>query len=224
MGGDASDYPDFKPDTVDIVDALDNLTKFLKGDSSADSSTYITQVKGAFSDEDDQKSFALRLIIHYHGDIHQPLHTVAAVDKYYPKGDSGGNYEHIPEKGDTGVTNMHSVWDSVIYEDCGYPELPLDSDAWDTLTTNAGDIYTAYPIDQSILKEGDFLGWATEGLQMAKDYVYKDFNFNGEQTQAYIDRGAPVLKARMMYGSERLAATIESIYGANSAVQEAFLQ
>ena len=41
MGGDASDFPDFQEDDVDIVDALENLTKFLKGDSSVDSSTYV---------------------------------------------------------------------------------------------------------------------------------------------------------------------------------------
>lgn len=224
MGGDASDYPDFKPDEVDVVDALENLTKFLSGDSTADSSTYVTQIKNSFPDENDQKSFALRLVIHYHGDIHQPLHTVAAVDKYYPKGDSGGNFEHIPEKDDSGVTNMHSVWDSVIYEFCGYPDLPLTSDAWDTLTTNAEDIYTAYPTDESQVHAGDFNEWAAEGLQMAKDYVYKDFNFNGEQTQEYLDRATPALKARMMYGAERLADTIVAIQAAGPVIQEAFLQ
>ena len=59
---------------------------------------------------------------------------------------------------------------------------------------------------------------------MAKDYVYKDFNFNGEQSQEYLDRAEPVLKARMMYGAERLADTIASIYGASPAQLETFLQ
>ena len=81
------------------------------------------QIVDAFPDEDDQKSFALRLIIHYHGDIHQPLHTAAEVDHYYPEGDAGGNFEHVPEVNNTGVTNLHKIWDSVVYEFNGYPDL-----------------------------------------------------------------------------------------------------
>ena len=65
----------------------------------------------------------MRLVIHYIGDIHQPLHTVSEVDKYVPEGDRGGNLEHMPDPTDSGVTNLHSVWDSVIYEYPGYPNL-----------------------------------------------------------------------------------------------------
>ena len=65
------------------------------------------------SNEDDAKSFALRLLIHYVGDIHQPLHATSRVDSKYPKGDAGGNFFHVPQKGD--VKNLHSVWDSVVY-------------------------------------------------------------------------------------------------------------
>ena len=156
MGGDASDFPDFQLDDEDVVHALDNLIKFLSDDPSADDSSYVKQVQSAFPDENDQKSFALRLIIHYHGDIHQPLHTVAAVDQLYPEGDIGGNAEQIPEKGDSGVTNLHSVWDSVLYEHCGYATLPTTSEAWDTLTSDAEDIYTTYPIDQSQLNAAEY--------------------------------------------------------------------
>ena len=81
------------------------------------------QIANAFDDVSDQRSFALRLVIHYLGDVHQPLHAVSEVDHYYPKGDAGGNFEHVPEVGDTGVTNLHSIWDSVIYEFPGYPKL-----------------------------------------------------------------------------------------------------
>jgi len=36
-------------------------------------------------------STAMRLLIHYCGDIHQPLHATSRVDHEYPKGDFGGN-------------------------------------------------------------------------------------------------------------------------------------
>lgn len=90
------------------------------------------------------------MIIHYVGDIHQPLHAVAEVDSTYPNGDAGGNYEHIPSE--DGVSNLHSVWDSAIYEWTGYPDLPLDDTDWDWYTTTAADLYTTYPVDTSMYK------------------------------------------------------------------------
>jgi S1/P1 Nuclease len=43
------------------------------------------------------ESFILRLLIHYIGDIHQPLHATAKVNPNYPKGDMGGNLFTITE-------------------------------------------------------------------------------------------------------------------------------
>ena len=60
-----------------MVDALKSLTDFLSGVESANSSTYVEQIKKVFDDVNDQRSFALRLVIHYVGDVHQPLHTVS---------------------------------------------------------------------------------------------------------------------------------------------------
>ena len=68
---------------VDVLGALNDLTAFLKGEKVS-GSTYVEQIQDSFSDENDQKSFALRLVIHYVGDIHQPLHSVSGVSDEYP--------------------------------------------------------------------------------------------------------------------------------------------
>jgi hypothetical protein len=65
------------------------------------------------TNEDEAKSEALRLLIHYIGDIHQPLHATSRVDSKYPKGDAGGNFFKVPTKSD--AKNLHSVWDAVVY-------------------------------------------------------------------------------------------------------------
>ena len=112
-GTTVDDFPEFNPPSVNIVDCLSDLYELLKtGQASADS-PYIKAISEQFPDLDDQKSFALRLIIHYLGDIHQPLHTVAEVDSEYPKGDEGGNLEKVPS--DEGVENLHGIWDSIVY-------------------------------------------------------------------------------------------------------------
>ena len=134
QGGTLDDFPDFKPPSARIYDALNDLTKFLKGDDIKDS-VYIKTIEDHFPNEDDQKSFALRLVIHYTGDIHQPLHNTALVDHNYPSGDEGGNLENIPDKETpTGVNELHALWDSVIYDYPGYPDLPFDKHEWNSFT------------------------------------------------------------------------------------------
>ena len=105
----------------DVIGALTDLTAFIKGEIDVSDSKYMTQIANKFSYTEDQQSFALRLIIHYVGDIHQPLHSVALVDSEYPSGDEGGNREKIPSV--DGVSDLHFVWDSVVYEYTGRPEL-----------------------------------------------------------------------------------------------------
>ena len=119
-GGSIDDY-DFTAPPYDIDSCMTDLVGFLKGEVTAADSYYVNKIAESFSYTEDQFSFALRLIIHYAGDIHQPLHSVAEVDNEYPEGDEGGNYEHIPSV--NGVSNLHSVWDSVIYQYTGYASL-----------------------------------------------------------------------------------------------------
>lgn len=111
----------FTQPTEDVVGALDAYTKFLKGEINAADTTYTQQVADKFSYDSDQRSFALRMIVHYVGDVHQPLHSTALVDSEYPSGDRGGTSEHIPSK--DGVSSLHFVWDSVLYKYTGRPSL-----------------------------------------------------------------------------------------------------
>jgi len=159
------------------------------------------------------------MIIHYVGDIHQPLHVTAEVDSNYPTGDEGGNKEYIPSQ--DGVSNMHYVWDSIIYQYTGYPDLPLSDDDWDWYTTTAATLYSANPIaaDASDLAVGDIMSWATKGLEISKEYVYPDF-VNGEiPSDDYQERAKPVIESQMMYGARRLAEVVKEIYG-DSAITE----
>lgn len=59
-------------------------------------------------------SFDMRLLVHYVGDIHQPLHAVTRYAKDFPTGDRGGNSFKITSK--DGVSNLHMLWDSAVYE------------------------------------------------------------------------------------------------------------
>ena len=57
---------------------------------------------------------ALRLIIHFVGDIHQPLHCADRVSRALPDGDQGGNLVTIKisaPNGNLRSINLHSYWD-----------------------------------------------------------------------------------------------------------------
>lgn len=210
------DFSFTQPD-VDTVGALTAFTAFLKGEASASESTYTDQVASYFSYESDQRSFALRLIIHYVGDISQPLHSTAEVDSNYPDGDRGGNDEHIPSK--DGVSNLHSVWDSVLYSYTGYPDTPLDDSDWDWYTTEASSLASQYPISSSEINAGNFSEWAQEGEQISESFVYPDFVDGEDPDQDYIDAGMPIIKKHMMLGANRLAALMVDIYGSSERAE-----
>ena len=119
-GTSLSDF-DYAMADVDVHQALEALTAWLKDEGDYALSTYYKQIAAVFDNVADQRSFALRLVIHYVGDIHQPLHAVSGVSSDYPTGDRGGNEEWIPFI--CGAGELHAVWDSVIYNYCGYPSL-----------------------------------------------------------------------------------------------------
>lgn len=198
---------------IDVIGAMVDLTKFLKNEMTVSESTYLKAIADKLSDDADQRSFAVRLLIHFVGDIHQPEHAVALVDSKYPTGDRGGNSEKIPSK--SGVGNLHFVWDSVLYEYTGRPNLPLSDSDFDWYTTEAAKLAGEYSVSSSDLKAQDFNGWAKESLEMAETFVYPNFVSGEDPDQAYIDAAKPVCEKSLIVAGARLAALMVNIYGDN---------
>lgn len=59
------------------------------------------------------KSYALRLLIHYIGDISQPFHCESRFDSAYPTGDAGANLFPLPYH--YTVDELHALMDKVLY-------------------------------------------------------------------------------------------------------------
>lgn len=68
-GGDPSSYKFTQP-AEDLVQCLDALTGMLTNTGDYENTVYYKQIAAAFPNPADQLSFALRLVIHYVGDIH----------------------------------------------------------------------------------------------------------------------------------------------------------
>lgn len=131
---------------------------------------------------------ALKFLIHFVGDIHQPLHAIAE--------DRGGNYTHITEFGSsqcgTRPCNLHSAWDFGLIEHKARSEEQYTSDLEQLilcrhLQSQAG----AAPAS-----------WANESFRIAKEVWLND---GGAVDEAYFRKNIPVVNERLALAGLRLA-------------------
>lgn len=115
----------------------------------------------------------MRLLIHYVGDIHQPLHASTRVDKENPSGDRGGNEWHLPSK--DGAKNLHAVWDSVAYEFADDFDLPMSESSWSSLGKSADKLVKKHPVcSLNNVNDLDPHNWALESFEATSKFVYAD--------------------------------------------------
>ena len=142
-----------------VSGALTNYTSILK--------------KGwaAGTNHDNETSDALKFVIHFVGDSHQPLHTALARDR----GGSEIDVKYwVPGQGD--YWNLHKVWDFGMlvnregiennYTGTAEPEIYKHLD-----TTWAADAKGAW-----LENPTDYNAWVQEGLDLAIEYAYRFAN------------------------------------------------
>jgi hypothetical protein len=145
---------DIEVDETNVVNAISKL-KTLLADPKPD---------------DDVASYQLRCLIHYVGDIHQPLHATSMYSEEFPDGDRGGNSFTLDEHND--VKNLHALWDSVVQ---AYPddwEQPLSSEDLENASNASADIRKTFPRGRLFLTSNDPADWAKESNEACKSVVY----------------------------------------------------
>ena len=135
------------------------------------------------------KQEALRFVIHFVGDVHQPLHVGRRADR-------GGNDVEVTLFGDK--TNLHSVWDSGLIESekLSFSELAAFIDR-----PTLGDVrawQSSAPAD-----------WVRES-KAARDRVYKIGD--GKLGYQYAFDNMPLIKRRLVQAGVRLAGLLNSIF------------
>lgn len=136
----------------------------------------------------DERAEALKFLVHFVADLHQPLHAAN-------KNDRGGNDTQVTFFGEP--TNLHAVWDYGLMEHTGFTVT-----AWTDLLNRSG-------------LSGDGRGtpvqWAEESVRVAAQHAYL-LPTNRELGQAYFDANLPVLKQQLFRGGVRLAALLNAIF------------
>ncbi|HVM59615.1 MAG TPA: S1/P1 nuclease [Verrucomicrobiae bacterium] len=177
------------------------------------------------------ESVALALVMHFVGDIHQPLHTTG---RYNPnpnpppgeyKDDAGGNGLSLTNFVDTPwPANLHTFWDEAYrrYYEAGTvkasPRLdealaPGAPELKEWMTRLAPDAPAA-DADLSF----NVMKWVNESHAVACSQVYGTLGApygakNVSLTEAYVKAGTDTARRRIVLAGYRLAALLNDLYG-----------
>lgn len=181
-----------------------------------------------------KRADALRFVIHFVGDIHQPLHDTTNNDR-------GGNCVPVEYLGNESQLrnsqtesyspNLHGVWDTNIL---------VTTENGKTVQQFAAELDGAFAAQMPAWRESgaDFDQWAWEGHQLAEEVAYgklpkaipietprglndcsgdnnigqRMFDLHEDLEQPYQDVSAPVVRAQLAKAGTRLAMLLNGIW------------
>lgn len=169
------------------------------------------------STDDNERAQALRFIIHFVGDIHQPLHCATRVDSAHPEGDRGGNEFNVRVPGANGklqTKNLHSYWDGGLgnFPPTGANFAPPPRKQIPGAVSLAVRGNPATSPFLHLDNPADFAGWAKESNDLAQRKAYDGLEPGGTPNAAYRREGTRIARRRVAWGGYRLAALLNSIW------------
>lgn len=178
------------PEPENVVKAIRDLTVVLKDKNKSDL----------------ERADALRHIIHFVGDVHQPLHATAMESAATPDGDRGGNdFAILPPAYAAGWSrppnNLHSLWDG----GCGAFERiarPLTEDGRGAIVSLSRTLAAIYPAPA--VDTNDPEDWATESFAKARSVAYS-IERGTQPSDQYLARGREISSQRVAMAGHRLA-------------------
>ena len=162
--------------------------------SKGDLVTGIEKCKSVILDKNTSKAdkaFYLKLLVHFMGDLHQPMHVGRAEDK-------GGNDIQVRWFGDG--TNLHSVWDSKMIDgfEMTYTEL----------ADNADEISKE---QVKFLQKGTIIDWANETQTFAIK-AYASVEVGEKLSYNYSYESFETVRSQLQKGGIRLAKVLNDLF------------
>lgn len=153
----------------------------------------------------EEKALALKMTVHFLGDIHQPMHMGHATDR-------GGN-SHVV-KFFKKPANLHSVWDTNILESAhawSHSEWQREIDRLDEQAI------------EGITAGGNPHTWGKETYELCSEiYDSTPLDYNIEYT--YIAKWTPTIEAQLEKGGLRLADVLNSIFDPDYIQRNSFVK
>lgn len=166
-------YP--KSEKGDIIQAINKCIAVLKNDKS--------------SKED--KVFHLKMLTHFVGDLHQPLHIGEEDDK------GGNDFQVLWFKNGT---NLHTVWDSKMLNSYGmsYTEIAANTDVLSREQVK-------------MIEAGSAVDWMYESRALCED-IYRNTKIGEKLSYDYMYDYMDTLRFQLQKGGIRLAGLLNEIF------------
>jgi len=158
---------------------------------------------------DRERVMALAFLIHFVGDLHQPMHAG-------DHNDLGGNRVQVSWGLIGGRTNLHLVWDGY-FADRGISAAPGEA---------AGILSELTPEDRAAMPLGTILDWSRENWEISRDEAYggvfaepcaeRPRDARPVITEAMIQRAIPVVRRQVARGGLRLARLLDEAFATDS--------
>jgi hypothetical protein len=192
---DGSSTNGFVPAAFDVVQAINQAIATLGSSAAA---------------QTDQAT-SLRYLLHFVGDIQQPLHSSDAFYASQPHGDAGGNGFYV-----TGTwNNLHSLWDAGGGYLTDSMSRPLSSASQTALNNKVSAIEGAYPYMPNAGTIPDPMNWAREGLELAETVTYVGLSQNTTPSTSYLNSVQATTEQRMAAGGHRLTDLLNTLFTTN---------
>ncbi|KIO21312.1 hypothetical protein M407DRAFT_29087 [Tulasnella calospora MUT 4182] len=159
----------------------------------------------------DETAQALKFVVHFLGDITQPLHT-----ENFMHGGNGINVKWHGKK-----AKLHGVWDTGMIAEFFGSDNATGLDSWTKRIVNEiknGSYKDAVPEWLSCSDINDAVNcatqWAVDTNKLICDFVLKTtFHKNEELPKSYYDDAIPIIQRQVAKGGVRLASWLNQIFG-----------
>lgn len=142
-----------------------------------------------------ERTEALKFIIHFIGDLHQPLHCADDQDR-------GGNEVIVKFLGK--LSKLHAVWDSGIINASSLTEEQIVAEL-------LGGLEHSSKSEISRMQEGSPQAWALESHRLAQTNAYHFPASNGLD-ETYYGKNIKAVKNQLMRAGLRLARTLNEVF------------
>lgn len=163
-------------------------------DCATDRILYFEQRLGDRSLSPVERAQALKFLVHFVGDLHQPLHTVADA--------RGGNDLHVRIFGQqcAGSCNLHEVWDTELVEERGLSEKKHLQLLLDEIQQQHWERFGA----------GDPVSWTNQSHRLAQRALVRD---GVTLPREYMTDEEKVADGELAVGGLRLAHVLNNLLG-----------
>jgi hypothetical protein len=175
---------------MDLDQTYEQAEKNPKGDLVTGINTCI-EILNDKNSSDDEKNFYLKMLVHFMGDLHQPMHIGRKEDK-------GGNSIQVEWFGKG--SNLHRVWDTNMIDDWEMSYIELADNADDLSKTQIETI-----------EKGTLIDWVNE-VHVVTNEVYNSVEKGENLRYKYSYNHFGTVRTQLQKGGIRLAKVLNDIF------------